>query len=373
MSDKKTIRPKWHKSEAHGPYIIAEAGVNHNGSLDRACEMVRIASAFGADAIKFQTFKADKLVTRSAPKADYQNKATGDAGTQWDLLKRLELSDAAFRQLTEECKSTGIDFLSTPFDEESLRFLVDSIGVDKVKLGSGELTNGPLLHAVAKTGLPVILSTGMGTTEEVRGALAVLAHGYSETDTPPSQQAFIEAIGDKVNEQLLCDKVAILHCTSAYPTPVDELNLNVIETLRDTFSLPVGFSDHSTEIAPAVAATALGISVLEKHFTLNRELPGPDHAASLIPDEMAEMIKMVRQAATAIGDGNKTPASAEVNNMPIVRKSLVAARKVQAGEKFTPDNVTVKRPGIGISPMLYWETLGTIAKRDFEEDEVIKP
>ena len=348
--------------------IIAEAGVNHSGSFERALNMVDAAAAAGADAVKFQTFKTEALVTRFAPKAPYQADRTGEGG-QFGMLKALELSAFAFQALMRRCAEQALEFLSTPFDRESLRLLVD-LGIKRLKISSGDATNAPLLLDAAYSGLPVILSTGMCTLEEVREALGVLAFGYVGTGQV-SQMAFREALDSVEGRAALRDKVTVLHCTTQYPTQPAEANLRAMDTLAAAFGLPVGYSDHTEGIIVAMAAAARGATMIEKHFTLDRTLPGPDHAASLEPKELAELVRSIRSVAEALGTGLKVPTEGERANLVAVRKSLVAASPIPAGEIFRPENLTCKRPGSGISAMLYFDYLGRPAIRDFEEDEVI--
>ena len=352
-------------------YIIAEAGVNHNGSLDRALQLVDAAAAAGADAVKFQTFKADKLVSRAAPKAGYQIANTGTDESQHEMIRKLELDDAAHRRLIQHCNSKGIAFLSTPFDLESLAMLASCFDLSRIKLGSGEITNAPLLLAAARSDKPVILSTGMSDLGDVEDALAVLAFGYSCGGAAPSLAAFEAAYCSDAGQSALSDKVTLLHCTTEYPAPLAEVNLRAMGTLRQAFGLPVGYSDHTAGIAVAIAAAALGATVIEKHFTLDRNLPGPDHQASLEPDELQQMVRSIRDVGAALGSSVKQPASSELGNRTVARKSLVAARPVGEGERFSADNLTVKRPGGGISPMRYWEWLGKTAERDYQADDQV--
>jgi N-acetylneuraminate synthase len=348
-------------------FIIAEAGVNHDGDPERAAALVDAAAEAGADAVKFQTFHADRLATADAPKAAYQSRA--DGANQLEMLRALELDADAHRMLARQCSDQNIIFLSSPFDVESLAFLVDEIGVDSLKIGSGEITNGPLLLAAAQSGRKVILSTGMSTLDEVRDALEILAFGYDSGDVTPTSTAR-ENITDLA---ILKDKVTLLHCTSQYPAPMKDTNLRAMATLRDAFGLRVGFSDHTPGATAAIAAVALGAMVIEKHFTLDRSAQGPDHAASLEPDELASMIAYIRDVEAALGSGEKTPAASERETRIIARKSLVALRPVRAGETFTVENLGVKRSGGGQSPMGYWDRLGCIAKRDYAVDEIIEP
>ena len=325
-------------------YIIAEAGVNHNGSFALACKLVDAAKEAGADCIKFQTFKSENLVSRSAKKAEYQKMTTGDSSQQ-DMLKKLELSFDEFIQLKNYCEKVGICFLSTPFDFDSIDFL-NSIDMPFWKIPSGEVTNLPYLLALAKTGKPVVMSTGMCTLQEIRAAIDVLkANGTTE--------------------------IKLLHCNTEYPTPFEDVNLKAMQTMRDEFQMEVGYSDHTKGIEVPIAAVALGATIIEKHFTLDRNMEGPDHKASLEPQELAEMVCSIRNIEKALGSGDKTPSPSEKKNISVARKSIVAKTKIKAGEILTEDNITVKRPGTGISPMKWFGVLGTKAVKDFDEDELI--
>lgn len=354
-------------------YIIAEAGVNHNGSLARAKRLVDASARAGADAVKFQTFRAGDLASASARKAGYQRRQTGARGTQLEMLKKLELDERAHRELKGRCRQMGIEFLSAPFDIESLFLLARRLRLRRLKIPSGEITNAPLLLEAARSGLPVILSTGMSTTDEVRTALGVLAFGYTHRAAAPSIKAFERAYGSKSGRRALAGRVALLHCTTEYPAPFDEVNLRAMETLRSEFSLPVGLSDHTPGTAVPVAAAALGAAMIEKHITLDKSLPGPDHRASLEPGEFKEMVDAVRQVERALGDGLKAPSPSETRNIEVVRKSIVASREISKGERLTGDNLAVKRPGGGISPLLYWEMIGRTSGRDYKTDEMVEP
>lgn len=350
--------------------IIAEAGVNHNGSIETALALVDIAKQAGADVVKFQTFKARTLSTELAPTAGYQ--ARHGEVSQFEMLKRLELSVDAHMRLRERCRERRIEFLSTPFDEESLGFLVDDIRIACIKLSSGDITNGPLLLEAAKTGKPIILSTGMSTLGEIEAALGILAFGYTEATEFPSLIAFEKAYSSPVGQLALKEKVTLLHCTTEYPAPYGEVNLCAMATLKQAFGLTVGYSDHTQGIAIPVAAVAMGAAVIEKHFTLDRNLPGPDHKASLEPDELRQMVQSVREVEAALGSPVKQPAESELKNRPVARKSLVAGRDIRRGELFTQENLTVKRPGDGVSPIHYWEWLGKIADRDYQQDDKVR-
>lgn len=325
-------------------YIIAEAGVNHNGSFDLACKLVDAAKKAGANCIKFQTFKAKNLVSHTAKKAEYQKKTTGDSSQQ-EMLQKLELSFDEFLQLKSYCEKVGICFLSTPFDFDSIDFL-NSIDMPFWKIPSGEVTNLPYLLALAKTGKPVVMSTGMCTLQEIRDAVTVLKENGTKD-------------------------IKLLHCNTEYPTPFEDVNLKAMQTLRDEFHLETGYSDHTKGIEVPIAAVALGATIIEKHFTLDRNMEGPDHKASLEPNELAAMVCAIRNIEKAIGTGGKEPSPSEKKNITIARKSIVAKTKIKAGEVFTEENITVKRPGTGISPMKWFDVLGEKAVRDFDEDELI--
>lgn len=354
-------------------YIIAEAGVNHNGSLDLAKQLIDAAVEAGADAVKFQTFKAEKLVGRNAPKAEYQTKTTDGAESQFAMIKKLELDEEAHFVLINYCREKGIQFLSTPFDLESVDLLASRFDLPRLKISSGELTNAPLLLKAARAGKPIILSTGMATLGDIEQALGVLAFGYTHSHSVPSLSTFQQAYISEKGQRVLQEKVILLHCTTEYPAPYEEVNLRAMDTLRNAFGLPVGFSDHTRGIAVPVAAVARGAIVIEKHFTLDRNLPGPDHKASLEPNELREMVKSIRQVEHALGSPIKSPTASELKNMVVARKSLVAARAIQQGERFTEENLAVKRPGDGISPVHYWEWLEKTASRDYEPDEKVSP
>lgn len=353
--------------------VIAEAGVNHNGSLELALRLVDAAARAGADVVKFQTFQASRLASRLAPKAEYQKRETGAEQSQHEMLRALELDEAAHRALIAHCTECGIEFLSSPFDHESLTLLTRVFGLRRLKLGSGELTNAPLLLAAARARVPIILSTGMSTVEEVADALGVLAFGFVEPTATPSVAGFRAARVSEIGQAALVRNVTLLHCTTEYPTPPEDVNLRAMDTLRDAFGLPVGYSDHTQGSTVSLAAVARGATVIEKHLTLDRSLPGPDHQASQTPDELAAMVLDIRRVELALGDGVKAPAPSERKNMSVARKSLVAARSIAAGETFSAENLGVKRPGGGVEPIRYWEFLGRVATRAYAEDELIEP
>lgn len=353
-------------------YIIAEAGVNHNGSLLLAKQLVDVAVAVGADAVKFQTFTAENIVSLLAPKAKYQAETTDIYESQYEMLKKLELSLAMHQELIVYCRLQNIEFLSTPFDLPSVDVLINYCKVKKMKISSGEITNAPLLLKVAQMEVPVLLSTGMSTLGEIEIALGVLAFGYLAKKERPSVDAFLDTYYSRIGQEVLKDKVTLLHCTTEYPAPFDEVNLCNIDTLHSAFGLPVGFSDHTKGIAVSLAAVAKGAVVIEKHFTVDKSLPGPDHQASLDPEELRQLVMGIRQIEQSLGSGRKTPTSSEQKNRRIVRKSLVAAQKICLGEAFTTENLTVKRPGDGISPYYYWDYLNKNAAMAFEKDEQVK-
>jgi len=349
-------------------YIIAEAGVNHNGSVRLAKKLIDAAADAGADAVKFQTFKADKLVSSSSPKAEYQKARTDTNETQFEMLKALELDEKTHVVLAEHCRKRNIRFLSTPFDEDSIGLLTMKIGVPLLKLPSGEITNGPLLLCAARTRLPIILSTGMSTLADIRAALSVLAFGYADTGMSPSKTAFRKAFSSPTGQRWLKNKVTLLHCTTEYPAPFTDVNLRAMDTMRDTFGLTVGLSDHTPGVSVPLAAAARGARVIEKHFTLDRNLPGPDHQASLEPSELRAMVQGIRQVELALGTGRKIPALSEKKNMLMARRSIVAAHDIEQGELLTRENLVCKRPGNGPSPLLYWDLLGKKAAKRYLKD-----
>ncbi len=352
--------------------IIAEAGVNHNGSLDMAKELIDVAAQSGADLVKFQTFKAKKLVDKKAKMADYQVKNTGVSESQLAMLQRLELSIDDHFQLLEHCQKRNIEFFSTAFDDDSLNFLVNDMTMSRLKLPSGELTNAPALLSHARTGLDLIISTGMATMDEIVQALKFIAFGLVAPKDQMPTEAELERIYQlEQTKALLREKVTILHCTSEYPAPWNDIHLNAMGLLRDTFSLPVGYSDHSEGIHIPIAAVSLGATVIEKHFTLSRDLPGPDHKASIEPDELSQMVRCIRQTEQALGQAVKTPNETEQKTKLLVRKSLGANVDMRKGEIFTEQNLTTLRPGTGMSTSLYWDMLGKPASKDYEAGELI--
>ena len=328
--------------------IIAEAGVNHNGSLKTAKQLVDVAAEAGADLVKFQTFSADRLVTISASKADYQNKTTDTSHSQHEIIQKLELSRGMHEELIAYCRKCDIEFFSTGFDTKSINMLVE-LGLGKFKIPSGEITNFPYLIHVGAFGKPVILSTGMANLGEIEAAITVLENAGTARQ-----------------------QITVLHCNTEYPTPMQDVNLRAMLAIREAFGVEVGYSDHTLGIEVPIAAVALGASVIEKHFTLDRNQSGPDHRASLEPEELKAMVSAIRNIEQAFGDGIKHLSSSEAKNAPIARKSIVASCEIRAGDCFSRDNLTVKRPGTGISPMRWEEVLGRIAPRDFVEDDLIE-
>ncbi|MDD3385778.1 MAG: N-acetylneuraminate synthase [Bacteroidales bacterium] len=327
--------------------IIAEAGVNHNGDPLLARQMVEVAAHCGADFVKFQTFKTEHLVTRDAPKATYQEANTGVIGSQYDMLKKLEISDKAHVELIRHCEKQGIGFLSTPFDSASAA-LLQRLGVGRFKVGSGDLTNIPLIRQLAGYGKPLIVSTGMATMREIARVVEV-----------------IDQVG------LPRELVTLLHASTEYPAPYSGVNLRAMLTMKRRFGVRIGYSDHTQGIEIPVAAVALGAQVIEKHFTLDRNLEGPDHKASLEPEELAAMVRAIRNVEASLGSGRKNPTAGEKMNMQAARKSIVAACDIREGELLSEDNLTVKRPGTGI-PSLEWDRIiGTFAVRDYRKDELI--
>jgi N-acetylneuraminate synthase len=351
-------------------YIIAEAGVNHNGQIELAKKLIDVAKASGADAVKFQTFKANQLVTRAAKKANYQLKHTDANESQYEMIKKLELSLEEHLLLKEYSKAKNIDFLSTPFDLGSLKLLVRELGLKTIKVSSGDLCNAPFLYEISLCAQKVILSTGMSTLSEIEMALGVLAFGFlNQGNISPSIHAFEKAYASIEGQNELKERVTILHCTTEYPAPIEEINLQVISTLKKCFDLEIGYSDHTEGIHVPIAAVALGARIIEKHFTLDKTLPGPDHQASLEPEELKYMVDCIRAIELSLGDGIKRPMPSEIKNRSIARKSLVSADTIAIGE---PLKITCKRPGNGLSPYLYWDKLQMISTRNYQKDELIE-
>lgn len=356
-------------------FIIAEAGVNHNGSKKKMFKMIDIASKAGADAIKFQTFKATKLATIKAKKADYQLKTTHNNESHFEMLKKLELSEKDHFKLKDYCKNKKIKFLSTAFDSESLNFLNKKIKLDTFKIPSGELNNLPLLIEFGRTRKKIILSTGMGTLKEIDKAISYIAIGNILGQKKIDKYILkneLSKLTKKKRFEVIKNKVSILHCTTNYPAQNHELNLKVIKSISKTFNLPVGYSDHSMGIYASLAASALGSKIIEKHFTISRKLKGPDHKASLEPNELVSLIKNIRNIELSLGNGIKKPTLSELRNIKTVRKSLVAKANIKKDEIFSEKNLIIKRPGIGISPSKYWQYIGKKSKKNFKRDSLIK-
>lgn len=351
--------------------VIAEAGVNHNGQLDLAIELVDCAAESGANFIKFQTYRAEALASKRAKKAAYQKRSTNPNDSQLQMLQRLELSFDDHKVISRHCTDKGIQFLSSPFDISSLEFLTKTLGLKSIKLGSGELTNAPLLYAAAKTGVDIILSTGMSSIAEIEEALGVFAYGICKKHPPSSRRDFSEILLDSSVWPALAERITLLHCTTEYPAAVEEANLRAMNTLRKAFGVKVGYSDHTLGTSVSLAAVALGACVIEKHFTLDRNLPGPDHAASLEPSELTSFVTAIRDVERSLGSGIKQPSTNESLNRSIVRKSILAGTDILAGKILTHDNMTIKRPGCGISPMEYWDLLGAVTSCDLKQDDPI--
>ena len=359
-------------SESEKVYIIAEAGVNHNGQRDLAFALVDAAALAGADAVKFQTFDAGKLASKCAPKAQYQ-KLTTDAGeSQLAMLKKLELPREWHVDLQRYARGKGVEFLSTAFDTDSLAFLVE-LAMPVFKVPSGELTNGPLLWQFARTRKPLILSTGMATLSEVEQGLAIVAHALNSDTEPSDMNAIWRGWSKAEFRHSLRGHVTLLHCTTQYPTPLDEVNLRGMDTLSSAFGLAVGYSDHTEGILIPVAAAARGATVLEKHFTLDRSLPGPDHKASLEPGELTQMVAYVRALQVALGDGSKSPQASEWDTRQVARQQVVAARDIAAGAILTRLDLTTARSGRGLPPTSLWALVGRKSDCGYAAGEIIEP
>ena len=353
-------------------YIIAEAGVNHNGSFDLAMQLVDAAADAGADAVKFQTFKAHKLASRHVDKANYQKSTTSEDESQFDMLLKLELPEIWHADLQAHAKQRGIEFLSTAFDETSLQFL-ESLNLPFYKVPSGELTNAPLLWQFAKIGKPLIMSTGMATQSEVEEALAVVTHALNSTSEPANMDEVWQCWSNRGARAKLHGHVTLLHCTSQYPTPWSEVNLRAMNTMADTYGLDVGYSDHTKGTVISIAAVARGATVIEKHFTLDRTLPGPDHQASLEVDELKQMITDIRALELALGDRVKAPQASEWDTRRVARQSIIAARHIPVGKCIERRDITTARTGGGLSPNAFWSLIGTINRKAHAEGEVYQP
>jgi N-acetylneuraminate synthase len=358
------------RSDPSHVYIIAEAGVNHNGQRDLAFSLVDVAAEAGADAVKFQTFDAQKLASKSALKAAYQKQSTNAAESQLSMLKKLELPRDWHQELQAYSQKKDIEFLSTAFDTDSLAFLVE-LGMPLFKIPSGELTNGPLLWQFARTSKPLILSTGMATLSEVEQGLAIVAHALNAESEPVDMNEVWRSWSNAACRNRLRGHVTLLHCTSQYPTPLNEVNLRGIDTLASAFGLAVGYSDHTEGILIPVAAVARGATIIEKHFTLDRALPGPDHQASLDPDELKQMVENIRALQLALGDGCKAPQPSEWDTRQAARQQVVAARDITAGAVLSRQDLTTARSGAGLPPTALWGLVGQTASRCFATGEII--
>lgn len=351
--------------------IIAEAGVNHNGDIGLAKELINIAKDAGADFVKFQSFITEECISGDAPKANYQARSTNENETQYEMVKKLELSEKDHEDLIDYCSQKNISFLSTPFDVPSVHLLSNKYQLPILKIASGEITNSLLLLTIAKTGRPVILSTGMSLLGDIEIGLGILAFGYLLLDEKPCLEAFRSAYLSTAGQNVLKKKVSLLHCTTEYPTAIKDINLSTMDTLSKAFDLPVGFSDHSQGIVASLAAVALGAKIIEKHFTIDKNMEGPDHSASLSPNELSEMIQGIREVERMMGSSKKIPVKSELLNLPIARKSLFTRKAIKVGEIWEEVNLSVKRPNIGRSAIEYYDLLGTIAKKNYAPDESI--
>lgn len=351
--------------------IIAEAGVNHNGDINKALELVDVAADAGADIIKFQSFKSEKLVNKDTIKASYQYERTDKNETQFQMLKNLELEKIQIERIINQCAKKKIEFLSTAFDEESLEMLVE-FGIKRIKIPSGEITNGPMIFKAAQKNLPMIISTGMSTLKEIESALKLIAFIKNNSNKFNfSNESIKKVLSSELSLSKLSNDVTLLHCTTEYPAPFESINLNAMKTLKSKFCLPVGYSDHSVGISVSIASAALGATVIEKHITLDKSLPGPDHQASIEPNELFDLVESVRAIEQAMGSYEKNIVECEKKNKSIVRKSLVASKKISKGELFSSNNMTSMRPGYGLSPMMYWDLIGIKANKSYENGESI--
>lgn len=351
-------------------YIIAEAGVNHNGDMKTAKKLIDIAKSSGANAVKFQTYISEEVISTYAPKAEYQISNTGNDESQLEMVKKLELTFENFKELKMYCEEREIEFLSTPFDLPSVDFLLKELQLKTIKVPSGEITNAPFLLKVSQYKPHIILSTGMATLAEIQEALSVIAFGLLELENP-SLESFKEAYNSLDGQKLLSQHVTLLHCTTEYPAPVEDVNLEAMVTMANAFKLPIGYSDHTEGNTVSIAAVAKGATIIEKHITYDKNADGPDHIASSEPEEFLQLVYSIRVVEKALGHGIKIPSPSEIKNIPIARKSIVAKTKVEKGDSFTEENITIKRPGSGISPMEFWKVQNLKAIKDFEKDEEI--
>lgn len=353
-------------------YIIAEAGVNHNGDMKLAKKLIDIAVQAKVDAVKFQTFKSENVISSSAPKAEYQIQNTGNNDSQLEMVQKLELKFEDFQELKQYCETQGIEFLSTPFDLESADYLLNELKLATIKIPSGEITNAPYLLKIARKKVKIILSTGMANLGDIEDALGVIAFGLLNSEDQPNLVNFKKAYASIEGQVLLKEYVTLLHCTTEYPAPVDEVNLKAIQTMKQAFQLPVGYSDHTEGIVITTAAVALGATVIEKHITYDKLAEGPDHKASLEAEELTALVQNIRLVEQAMGQGVKYASSAEFKNMAIARKSLVAKTFIPQGTNLSEEHLAIKRPGTGISPMYYWDIQGVQLSNDVHVDEEIK-
>lgn len=349
-------------------FIIAEIGVNHNGQLDLAMKLIDTAKECGADAVKFQTFKAESLVTAYAEKADYQKENDAGSSTQLEMLKRLELSFEDHFKLKAYCEKQGIEFLSSAFDFECLNFLINDLKLQTIKVPSGETANYPFIYELAKSGVKAIVSTGMFEMSEIKTALSVMTKGYKNQ---PMDIKSLDQISLGEISNTLKDKISLLHCTTAYPCTPEDANIRVVETFKNTFKVPVGFSDHTQGFAAAMASVSLGATVIEKHITLDCNMEGPDHKASLDPAAFRNYVSLIRETEKVLGSSEKKPTPIEFKNRVFARKSVVAKKEMKAGDVFSIENIDLKRPGSGMSPLYYWDIIGKKAARDLKKDEMI--
>lgn len=351
-------------------YVIAEAGVNHNGSKEMAFELIDIAADAGADAVKFQTFSAVKLTAPNLVKADYQKKKTNQSESQQDMLKSLELPLEWHQDLKDKAEINGLDFLSTGFDIDSHKFLM-KLGIKKIKIPSGELTNGPLIWEVAQSGIDIIISTGMASIDEIEDALAIIAHSYNFEEIPKNMNEVRKLWRNQKFKDSLQGKVTILHCTSQYPAKFKYVNLRAMQSIKEKFSLDVGYSDHTKGISIALAASAIGATVIEKHFTIDRGLPGPDHSASLEPNELKKMIQEIRNVEISLGDGIKRPQGDEEKMKLSARKQIIAAKDIKKGSLLNIEDLSSARCGKGMNPNDIWRLIGKVSKNSYNTGDLI--
>jgi len=349
--------------------IIAEIGVNHNGNLRTALELVDAAAKAKADVVKLQTFVPELVISPSAPKASYQKETTGNDGNQLEMVRSLCLDGEAHHAILKHCAEKNISFLSTPFDLTSLHFLIEDLKLTTVKLSSADITNGPLLYAAARKAEQLIISTGLCTIEEIAEALDLVAFAISNIEPPLNRKAFEGARHQPGVAAKLKEKIILLHCVTEYPAPIEELNLKAMDSLAKTFAVPVGYSDHSLGIIAPIAAAARGACLIEKHFTLDKNMPGPDHRASLEPNELSEMVRSIRQVEKSLGNGIKQPSTSELQNLDVVRRSLTASRDIAAGELTSEDSMVALRPSGGRSPMDYWDILNKPAPQAYRKGQ----